>query len=494
MTTPCDAPPSEHTTMKTWLTRFAALTVALGCLVSLRAQTSIQIDGLSTARGKAVRVPFEQMYPPASTYAVVVRGDLPTVPAKGAREPDFPVEIDDTGWKGPGSMFRAKPVGNLAPGEVMKVERVEYSKDHIDLRLVSVDPHEIVVDPGRPDRNRHEQVATLLTVPHDAGIAQIIQRADAYVRLFASLDAAREYARTLREPQPQHRFTLAVVRRDGILVPIANYDNGHWFRRWPVPANERDVPIDLGQVPAEWWGIEGPTAKWTLWTPDGRSRPLQVTAPLAFGAHCLMNVGLETDYRSLLPRPPLDQHHYPKDGLATTGTPPIDRVSVMTADNSWAAFERLVQPQVERLEARLGVRLPLSLATTPVKLEVLCIADGPTPGTHTAYFEATKRYRLADGTGPNPCGPVTFAAGWVHREADGRGTLYPTARTQASDCSMWDVDFGVPLGVIRVDGETIWVMEMSRWGGERYDLVRVTATTTSVILSVPGGSCRSIGN
>ncbi len=498
--------------MKTRIARFAALVSVLGCLAGLGAQQPLLLDGTSSARGKAVQVPFELKYPPESTYAVVVRQDLPTVPAKGAREPDFPVEIGDAGWKGPGSMFRAKPVGTLAFGEVMKVERVDYSRDHLDLRLVSVDPHEIVVDASRPERNKHAQVATQLTVPHDAGIEQILERVDAYVRLFPSLDAARAYARSLREPQPNRRFTLAVVRRDGILVPIANYDNGHWFRRWPLPASDLDVPFSLDAVPPDWWGLEGRTSTWTLWTLDGQSLPIHATSPLAFGAHCLMNVGLETDYRSLLPRPPLDQHHYPKDGIATTGSPVVAGVKVATADDpSWSSFERSVGPYVARMEAlsRLPAAVLAQRGTTPVKLEVLCLANGAAEGTYNAYFEAARRYLPVDATEPRrfdadgrpildankgteePCGPVTFAQGWVHATATS-SMLDRTTGAQVTDCSMWNVEFGSPLGVVHVDGETIWVMEMARWGAERYDLVRVTDKTASVVLSIPGGSCKSL--
>jgi hypothetical protein len=484
--------------MRTWIARAAALAFGVSSLVGLRAQAPAPLDQLE-GMGKTVRGAFEKRYPADRTYAVPVRGDLPTIPLKGARESGYPVEIGESEWKGPGSMFRAKPAGTLALGEVLKVEHVDYSSDHVDLRLVSVHQHDIVVDPQKPERNRREQVVTRLRVPHDAGILQLLERLDAYVRLFPSLEAAREYAGHIREPQPDRRFTLGIVRRDGLLVPIASYDNGHWYRRWPLPSAERDVPVAMGDVPAEWWGVEGATSKWTLWTLDGKSRPLQVAAPLAFGAHCLMNVGLRTDYRTMLPRPPLDQHHYPKDGVATTGSVPIERVEVLTSDMAtWQVFEPLIAPHVSRLEAPLVYRMPTEAAfersVTPVKLEVLCLASGVSPNSFTAYFEATRRYPPADKSVPNPCGVVTFAQGWAHRAPNGVGTLDREVHAQVTDCSMWDVEYRKPLGVVRVGGTPVWIMEVSRWGAERYELVQVTDTRVSVLLSVPGGSCKSIGD
>ncbi len=478
--------------------RAATCAFVLLCLISAGAQSPVSpppgsLQPEVIGKGKALRQVLEKLYPPDRTYAVVVRQDLPTVSVK-AREHGYPVEAGEDDWKGPGSMFRAKPAGNLAFGEVMKVETIDYGKDRVEMRLVSVDPHTIAVDPERPDRNRQEQVVTVLTIPHQAGIAELMPRIDAYIRLFASLDAARDYARTIRQPQPGQRFTLAVMRRDGVMVPIVSYDNGHWFRRWPLPAAERDVPLTMRDVPPDWWGIEGPPQGWTLWMPDGKPRPVQVKAPLGFGAHCLMNVGLSTNYHSPFPATPLDQHHYPKDGVATTGSVRVEPVDVITsADASWASFEPIITPHVNQLELRDLARMPwATVATrhfTPVKLEVMCIADGRRPDWETVYFEATKRYEPIDKSVPNPCGIVTFAHGFVQRQPNGIGLLDPGFDTVVTDCSMWNVEFRRPLGVIRVGGSPVWILEVSRWGGEHYELVEMRENQATTLITIPGGGC-----
>ncbi len=498
---PTDASPAFAAIkpMNTSITRLAAVALVACSLVAVRAQSPAVLDGEQSATGKAVRVPFQKAYPPDRTYAVIVRRDLPTIAIKGSRESSYPLEIVEGGWKGPGAMFRAKPVGNLAFGEVMKVERVDIGGNEAELTLVSVDALEISTDADHPERKRVERVTDRVIVPHRAGLKELIQQLDPYMRLFPDLDQAREYARSLAQPQPDRRFTLAVVRRDGVLLPIASYDNGHWFRRWPSPATERDVPMRLEDVPGEWWGIEGPAARWTLWTPDGKSRPLDAGTPLAFGAHCLMNVGLRTNYKSPFPAPQLDQHHYPKDGIATTGTVPIDPVTAMTMDDpAWAGFENQIAPLVARLEMAVVWRVPMAMAAArgiaPVKLEVMCVEGQPST-TRTVYFEAARRYEAtATSANPDPCGVVTFASGWVHRAANGTGVMDRMSQAVITDCSMWNAEFGRPLGVMRVGGDTIWVMEITRWGGERYDLMKITDKNVSVILSVPGGACRSLGD
>jgi hypothetical protein len=469
--------------------RVATFVFLFGCLVGLGAQVP-ELD----SPGKAVRRRFEGVYPPDRTYAVVTREDLPTLSVK-ARESGFPIEVQEVGWKGPGSMFRGKPAGTLALGEVMKVEHAEYGNDQVTFRVVSVDPHEIVVEPGKPERNRREQVVTRLTFPHNAGFRQLMQTIDAYVRLFPSLDAAREYARSIRDPLPARRFTLGVVRRDGILLPIAMYDNGEWYRRWPLPAAEHEVPIGLRDVPSSWFGVEGASATWTLWTADGKSRPLHVSNPIAVGTHCLMNVGLQTDYRTTLPHPPLDQQHYPKDGIATTGSVPIEPVQVATIDlPAWSNLQAMLQGPANQLEARYFQLLPWSAlavrSITPVKLEVLCLANGLSKGAITGYFEAAKRYQPPDTTAPNACGVVTFVHGWVHRSAQGAGQLDRTTRAEITDCSMWNVEYRRPLGVLRLGTTPIWIVEVSRWGGESYEIVEITERGTLLLMTIPGGACK----
>src|SRR4029078_10524782 len=58
------------------------------------------------------------------------------------------------------------------------------------------------------------------------------------------------------QPGPAPTF-LAVVRADGLVVPIAIYDGRTWWNRWPTGADDPDiqvlaVPPTLREVPASW--------------------------------------------------------------------------------------------------------------------------------------------------------------------------------------------------------------------------------------------------
>jgi hypothetical protein len=474
----------------------------LGCVIAVHAQSR-----------NATRLAFERTYPPERTYAVVLRSDLPTVAINGLRgrergKAKLVLEIADTGWKQAGSIGREPATGTLTLGEVMKVEEVDFGDKDVELRLQSVELHDILRDPSKPNDKRREPVVTVLKVQVSGGVRELMRSIDGYVRLFGGLEQAHAYAATVGRPMPDRRFTLAVMRRDGIMVPFASYDNGHWYNRWPLPSEDREVPLSLSAVPADWWGIEGATSTWTLWTADGKARQVQATAPLAYDAHCLVNVGLRTDYRSLAPAPPLEQHHYPKDGIAVTGSVTIEPVVVSQADDSmWKSLEEVLRPNINWAEANLlrglpptDVRFGFNSSGVPnarqvaPKVEVLVAATGLKPDTLTVYFEATKRYEPTDKSAARPCGAVTFASGWVHRNPAGQGFLDNNLQSRLTDCTQWNVDFGTPLGVIRIAGKPFWIMQVARWGGEAYQIVEIGDNRTTVVLTTPGGWCKNLGN
>src|SRR5581483_5415021 len=110
-------------------------------------------------------------------------------------------------------------------------------------------------------------------------------------------------------------FSVAVLRRDGLLIPFADYDGKRWRRIWPDPADRVDVPIDLRNVPSKWWGRSGPHDNWQLWQPPREPRLLHVRQPNWVKAQCRQQIGLQTDYRPDIPPPPPQVQPYPKDGL-----------------------------------------------------------------------------------------------------------------------------------------------------------------------------------
>ena len=45
------------------------------------------------------------------------------------------------------------------------------------------------------------------------------------------------------------KFSLAVLRRDGVMIPFASYDGRGWTVAWPGSATDVPLPISLGDIP-----------------------------------------------------------------------------------------------------------------------------------------------------------------------------------------------------------------------------------------------------
>jgi hypothetical protein len=111
-------------------------------------------------------------------------------------------------------------------------------------------------------------------------------------------------------------FGLAVLRRDGMLIPFASFDGKKWSVDWPASDTGVPLPIGMDDVPRRWWGAPGPGASWTAWILDGPARPLRLLKPAHIPVFCGGRLALATDYRggAFDPREPT----VPKDSLANT--------------------------------------------------------------------------------------------------------------------------------------------------------------------------------
>jgi hypothetical protein len=294
-------------------------------------------------------------------------------------------------------------------------------------------------------------------------------------------------------------FTLAVVRRDGIMIPFVTWDGRRWLNTWPEPKANPEIPISLRDVPKEWWGRSGIPASWAFWSLDGKTRPLKVLAPVQLQVHCLTNVGLRTDYFPTAPPPPPGQHHQPKDGLAISGTTSIEPVEILNnRQPEWTNTAPLLDhPVLAAEEVAIGKSKgwtspvsPEQRARTLSKLEVLCRSSGPTPDNPIYYFEAVKQYdKPLDQSywAPRDCNMMTSVGGFLRRGGDGdpRVNLW----VAITDCNARGVDYLLPLGVLKLNGRTIWIVQFSSFGRERYTLLDITDQQLITLANTFGGGC-----
>src|SRR5436190_19562206 len=120
------------------------------------------------------------------------------------------------------------------------------------------------------------------------------------VLLLASLAVAAAWG------AERDKFSLAVLRRDGVMIPFASFDGRAWSLQWPASDVSVPLPIARGDIPKKWWGPPGPDVPWTARPAGGETRPLvlgQAVHAKDFGSG---HAALATAYRgaTLDPREP----------------------------------------------------------------------------------------------------------------------------------------------------------------------------------------------
>ncbi len=283
-------------------------------------------------------------------------------------------------------------------------------------------------------------------------------------------------------------FALAVMRRDGLLVPFAAFDGKRWTSTWPQPQFQLEIPINLQSVPKAWWGGTGPLADWQLWIPGKPvARPVRVTQPDWINAHCLRQIALKSDYRSDRPVPPLTEQPYPKDGLAIASGQTLDPIDVIPAGG--VAAEALATGLREKFNAaevevdrRFGHPISRKIREPQQPVIEALYAFGEHP--RTFYIEASRTYRSAD---EKSC-RIAFATGWFMRDAEPSAKWLDVA-VDLLPCNKYGATYMLPFGALRVGTRTFWIAQYAGWDHERYVVIELKPHAVEAVVSAWGGGC-----
>lgn len=327
-------------------------------------------------------------------------------------------------------------------------------------------------------------------------------------------------------------FTLAVVRRDSILIPFATYDGKRWKNAWPQPESRVTAPIMLADVPKRWWSGIGPVAKWTFWpleASDSASRTLETIAPTWFPAHCQQGLGLRTTYSTKEVLPPPHIQPYPKAGLAVSSSVPSGAAAPTVAPVEIVdiASSPLVDPLARTLVSAVweqetgiinnyvrageGWRHPYKedeRKETPFRIEALYKVARGLGDRDVFYFEGLKHYAIRDpavkadtaarkdgGPGKEPCDLVTFVSGWLIGREDellkDKERIKPKqVKVVVTSCDFAAAAIMLPLGVVRVKDKALWAVQWSGWTHEHYSLTEVKdGDLIAAVTAGGGGNC-----
>ena len=292
------------------------------------------------------------------------------------------------------------------------------------------------------------------------------------------------------------RGSIAVLRRDGLMIPFASFRGTRWMTQWPAGLRGLELPVNLRSIPERWWGGWTPEG-WQVWPPGGTARPVTPIAPQIYRVHCDERIGLRTDYRPAEAPPLLPIAPYPKDGLVATAGVRVEPISsVGPTDADWGGLAVALLADFNRAEDR-----EMSVISTvfshplgrderrlqPVRVESWYrtrLEDGST----VSYIEAVRSY--PPGPEDDGCGLQTLFSGWVTHEKDERR---PRADLQArvTYCDRVGATFMQPLGRIRLRDRVYWIAQVAGNESEWYIVVDVAPGQVRYVVEYPAGSRNS---
>ena len=291
------------------------------------------------------------------------------------------------------------------------------------------------------------------------------------------------------------RFTVGVLRRDGVILPFASFDR-RWSAPWPSHIRGLELPITMDDVPKRWWGGTEPPAEMMAWTDGARAGAVRLDKPAMIPVMCEPRLVLRSDYKSPQPAPPLMAQPFPKDGLVTTGGPAIQALrSVDRASPDWSSAAVTILDSFNAAEERAARDFtswrhpypPGARERMTIQLEALYRAPMDEEGWSAYYVEAVRRF--PPGPEDEGCGLVTLTSGWVRIDPKGRALLDLSSRI--TYCDRKGAGYMLPLGLMTIEEKTYWIYQVSGYDREWYVVARPTPRAIEIHVEYPAGSCPS---
>jgi len=257
--------------------------------------------------------------------------------------------------------------------------------------------------------------------------------------------------------QKKNDVWCAVVRLDGLLVPLSTFDGSHWN----MPGLS-GFQIPFG-VPEDWyfWPVTGPKSM------IGRGTPVMFERP-----GDPPGVAFLTDFCPQTTR--TDVYPYPKAGIAFGQQVLFQQM--LPTDTSQPSAKRLIARLLKIFNRRevtdsskaisfLGY-LPSAQKRKEASVTIQFL--GETSGYSNAhecfyYFEFIKHYPAKD------CGPTSMYKGWVH-QTQGDSSCF-NDDISFGDCDKGTASAARPYGSVLLNGRLFFVLEIIPYEGETWSIL-----------------------
>lgn len=273
-------------------------------------------------------------------------------------------------------------------------------------------------------------------------------------------------------------FAVAIVRDDGVMLPVATADRGRWRTPWPAPAKEAEVPVRLEDCPLAWWGLGAPPESWTLHVPDLPPRRITVDRITWVPTYCQQQVVLQSRDAQRSPMRPIDGTRVPKHGVAVTGETSLTRPRRIEADSGEGrALLDAVQRAFNREERLMLARDYFAVYHPSVDgderdrmpVTALSIHAGPSRTGESYFVELERRYPRRQPKDLQWCDEVTYMTGWAHRR-EGDQLDLSLIGIDVTSCRLDSVVRIVPHAIFDSPKGPVWLLEEYRPEAEAYSL------------------------
>jgi hypothetical protein len=272
-------------------------------------------------------------------------------------------------------------------------------------------------------------------------------------------------------------LALGIVRADGILVPVAVFENGAWVEAWTEPAHGTKLDGMIMSLPNYWRQRRTQTPQvWHVPRRGMTAARAEVLTLVIFDEHCGQQVGLLTD----LPSRKADSHekHLAADRVIPIVLP-VDLSAPGRVREGWGDLMEAAQREIARQEAA-AIAMWEQQSSRTSQLEPLARRKAVriktlhayrADGVRLLYYEAERQYANPIWKRPTAEASALSAAGWIHDST----TTAPQAfegRAVITDMDHKEVVTMVPLGVVQAGGARFWVTQAHGYESEGVNFYR----------------------
>ena len=286
-------------------------------------------------------------------------------------------------------------------------------------------------------------------------------------------------------------FTASMLRSDAVLVPFAEYRNGHWKNPWAKPKDfSEEEPNTLADLPEPWFANGRlPSPVWHFVSQRGKAHLLNASKVVQVENHCQKLWGIVSD----LPKEETADARFGFVGVALN----VDRkvspsYELNKTQDEWTKLHSFIQSEFGKEEQARATDLSQFLKpprreeqkNKGVTLSHLYQMTIEESGKRLYYFEALKEYKKPIPTNDQTCNNVFFN-GWILTKSDELKVI--DSKMGWKDCEP-GVD-SIPIGLLNLaDGVFIFTVEFD-YEGDRYLILKFDESRIQTVLETYGGSC-----